>query len=154
MKIEIRNLQSIKQPCCREIRRLFRFLLQCAQTVAPEPCWGTISLVLTDNDQIRRLNGLYFNRHQPTDVISFRYHPLPDEVNLADGEIIINVERAIEVGPRWGGVNRELALYLAHGCDHLTGAGDASDTERYCMRRRELRWLRRAREQGWAGKLI
>ena len=38
--------------------------------------------------------------------------------------------------------DRELALYLAHGCDHLTGADDATPAGRARMRRRELGWLR------------
>jgi len=45
---------------------------------------------------------------------------------------------------RAGGPDRELALYLAHGCDHLAGADDATPRQRAAMRRRELRWLRAA----------
>ena len=35
----------------------------------------------------------------------------------------------------------ELALYLAHGFDHLAGSDDAASAGYRAMRRRELRWL-------------
>lgn len=60
-------------------------------------------------------------------------------------EIFVNVERAAQVRPcsrKWN-ASRELALYIAHGCDHLiSGEDDARDDERKRMRARELRWLR------------
>jgi len=37
--------------------------------------------------------------------------------------------------------DQELALYLAHGFDHLAGSDDASAAGYRAMRRRELRWL-------------
>jgi len=62
-------------------------------------------------------------------------------------EIIVNVVRAQEEGKKrsrrgkWS-AKHELALYIAHGIDHLTGADDAIPAERKKMRRREMRWVR------------
>jgi ssRNA-specific RNase YbeY (16S rRNA maturation enzyme) len=78
------------------------------------------------------------------------------------GEIVVNVERAAEAGPgHWprtrgdrSAIARELALYIAHGCDHLCGADDASRVDRLRMRRRELRWLRAAERDGCLRGLI
>jgi probable rRNA maturation factor len=70
---------------------------------------------------------------------------IPGEPGGLIGELFINVERAVRVAPRradWS-ADRELALYLAHGLDHLTGADDHAPEERARMRRRELAWLKR-----------
>ena len=57
-------------------------------------------------------------------------------------ELVINAERALAEGRRRaGGAARELALYLAHGMDHLAGRDDDTPARRRAMRRRETRWL-------------
>lgn len=58
--------------------------------------------------------------------------------------MIINVDRAVQVGPDHHGINYELALYIAHGFDHLTGAEDCTDTKRKKMRATETAWLQAA----------
>ena len=93
-------------------------------------------------------------RDEVTDVLSFDYAPLPGETDTPSAEIVVNVERARRVGPRYGGVDRELALYIAHGCNHLTGADDSTIRDRERMRRRERRWLTAARENGLLEGLI
>jgi len=105
----------------------------------PRP-WGELSVVLTDDAGIRRVNRAFLDRDRPTDVISFCFDPMPGDDDRCSGEVFVNVERALERGP---GASRELALYLAHGCDHLSGASDADAAGRRRMRRRELGWLRR-----------
>ncbi len=92
------------------------------------------------------VNEAVFGRRQSTDVVSVAYAPVPGAGDWR-GEVIVNAQRALQVGPRHGGVAHELALYLAHGLDHLSGADDGTAAERQRMRRRELRWLRE--ERGW-----
>ncbi len=106
----------------------------------PGTDWDELSIVLMDDRQIARLNGVCLGDSSPTDVLSFRY-TLPGRG--AAGEIVLNIERAFEEGMRRSGACSELALYLAHGCDHLAGADDACAADRRRMRARELRWLRR-----------
>jgi len=105
-----------------------------------------VSAVLLDDAGIAAVNRDFLGRREPTDVISFRYEPLPGEADRCEGEVLVNVQRAIEEGPRAGrgGASRELALYVAHGCDHLAGSGDETAAARARMRRRERRWLRAA----------
>ncbi len=96
-------------------------------------------------------NQAVFGINAPTDVISQRYLPVPPS-NALCGEIILNVEQALRVAPQRAGWSpgHELALYLAHGIDHLHGADDATPPLRRTMRRRELRWLKRLAQQGFA----
>ncbi|MBN2301643.1 MAG: rRNA maturation RNAse YbeY, partial [Lentisphaerae bacterium] len=79
---------------------------------------------------------------------------------MYDGEVIVNVQRALEnidqkrVSYSAWTSSDELALYIAHGYDHLSGEDDTSAENAARMRRRELRWLRIARKNGLLEKLI
>ncbi len=93
-----------------------------------------------------------FDRHGPTDVITMRYAPMPGLDTETCGELIVNIERAVDEGrkrvPRGWTPAHELALYIAHGLDHLTGADDTDSAGRRRMRARELRWVRGAERAG------
>lgn len=148
MEITVTNSQKLITIPAKQVRKLAHFFLQ--QGPADRRIsWSQVSVVLVDDAGSQAINAAHLGHDYPTDVISFRYEPVPGEVDDgACGEIIVNVAMAIRIGPRWGGWPRELALYLAHGCDHLGGADDASRTQRLSMRRRERRWLALAREAG------
>jgi len=114
--------------------------------------WKEISIVLVDDTGIKLLNQKHLENPEVTDVISFRYDPMPGDGGLFSGEIIVNAQRAAEEGR--GRVSLELALYIAHGCDHLAGETDRNRTECARMRRRELRWLKEAHELGLVDNLV
>ena len=102
-----------------------------------------------DDAAIAQVNQALLNHAGPTDVITVRYDAMPGEAEADDSaELYINVERAVQLGRRGWPAGRELALYLAHGCDHLAGEDDATPADYRRMRRRELRWLRELEQQG------
>lgn len=88
----------------------------------------------------------------PTDAITLLYAATPAEPARAelildplvarraaaarDPATLLPEERALP----WS-ADAELALYLAHGFDHLAGSDDAAAAGYRAMRRRELRWL-------------
>ena len=117
--------------------------------------WGEISVFLTGDRQIAEVKDRVFGLDEVTDVIALRYDPIPGIEELATAELFVNVERAAGVAPRraWN-VSKELALYMAHGCDHLAGQSDNTEAERTRMRRRELRWLREAEVLGLIDGLV
>ena len=145
MKIEINNSQAICRPDIMRIKKLVQLLMARAVKLDPAARWGEISLVLTDDDGIRPLKSHYFKRNEATDVISLRYDPLPGDGQKLTGELFVNVQRALLVAekarPGWN-ASRELALYLAHGCDHLMNSTDDDAAGYRQMRRRELTWLK------------
>jgi probable rRNA maturation factor len=111
--------------------------------------WGEVSVVLVSDQESRKVNQAHLGHDYATDVISFNFEPMPGESkNEVSGEIVINVELACRLGPTFKGPDQELALYLAHGCDHLSGADDNTPKRRQQMRRRELRWLKDAKAYG------
>ena len=101
-------------------------------------------MVLVDDDGITQTNREYFSKNRPTDVISFRYDPVPGEDDSWSGDLVINVDRAVQAGPDHKGPDYELALYTAHGFDHLSGAEDDTDAKRKKMRTTETAWLKEA----------
>lgn len=107
----------------------------------PSRSWDEISIALLDDAGITPVNALHLDSPRSTDVISFAYEPIRPGSGWC-GEVLINAEMALREGCARGDVSKELALYLAHGCDHLGGADDKTKDERSRMRRRELRWLR------------
>ena len=156
MKIFVHNRQTRRRPNVRKLATLARFFMLQAARRPPECPWAEVSVVLTDDAGITPVNRTFLDHARATDVITFTLAPMPGGGAGTCGEIHLNVERALEEGARRGGSTAlttdnaadELALYLAHGCDHLTGANDRTRMEQRRMRRRELLWIQRARRVG------
>lgn len=147
MNILLNNRQHHLRVQTAKLKRLVAFFLQRAERLDPS-LRGAVSIVLLGDSGMRRLNRRFLGCDETTDVLSFRYATsAADPDDLTAGECVVNAQRALQVGPLHGGVARELALYLAHACDHLAGADDATETQRRRMRRREQRWLRQAKNQ-------
>lgn len=108
---------------------------------APAEPFSELCIILTDNAAMPAYKQTCFGQRRQTDVISLSYAAIPG-VCPTTAELIINVERAQEEGSgRPGGTARELALYLAHGLDHLAGFEDDTPATRRAMRRRETACL-------------
>lgn len=83
----------------------------------------SVSVLITDNKNIHKLNKQYRGKDSPTDVLSF---PLYDEDGNLDedelGDIVISLERATEQAQEFGhSVEREIAFLTAHSMLHLIG---------------------------------
>ena len=141
MNTFIQNNQTATPLNLPAIQNLVESLSDCLAAADPESVWGSVTVVLTDDEGITQTNRDFLDKDRPTDVISFRYDPIPGEEPAATGDLIVNVECAVREGPAHEGVDAELALYIAHGFDHLSGADDDTDANRAAMRETELRWL-------------
>ena len=103
--------------------------------------FGELSITLTDDAAMPAYKAGCFGVRAQTDVVAQAYAAVPG-VCGATAELVLNAERAKAEGRvRAGGPARELALYLAHGLDHLAGADDDTPARRRAMRRRETAWL-------------
>jgi rRNA maturation RNase YbeY len=146
MHIILHNAQRRFRLDTAALRRLGAALGVRAQARTPGAApWQEVTIHLLDDAGIAPINAAVLAHEGATDVITQRYEPLPGEPEGLIGELFVNVERAARGAPRRRGwsADRELALYLAHGFNHLTGADDATPAERTRMRRRELAWLKR-----------
>jgi len=152
-KLVIINDQAVCRIDGKKLTSVLSLVVEHIQRIDPGTSWEEITLVLVDNQGIISINSGYLHSNETTDVISFRYDSIPGVKQSNYGEIFVNAERALEAGPRYNGVSSELALYVAHGCDHLTGADDSTPHDYARMRRRELRWLREADRRGLLANL-
>ena len=116
--------------------------------------WKELTVMLTDDDGIRRIKRQFFDIDCVTDVISFALNPQPADGGQKTAEIVVNAERACLEGKKRSGVEHEFALYLAHGCDHLGGHDDRTIRTRAKMRRRELNWLKEAEKLNLLSGLV
>ncbi len=96
-----------------------------------------VSITLTNNQYIHKLNLEYRKIDRPTDVLSFALNESeePDveggpDVNVL-GDIIISVERAEEQAAEYGhSLKREMAFLTVHGMLHLLGYDHMEEEER------------------------
>ncbi|GMT42381.1 MAG: hypothetical protein IEMM0002_0792 [bacterium] len=79
---------------------------------------GELSILLTGGSEIRRLNRMYRNVPEVTDVLSFPSAGGPGPATL--GDIIISVPTARrQAGASGVSLERELLFLLVHGLLHL-----------------------------------
>ena len=120
------------------------------------PYEAEVNVVLTDNEEIHKLNLEYRGIDRPTDVLSFPmleydtpsdfshveedyedcFNPETGELML--GDIILSVDKVREQAESYGhSETRELAFLVAHSMLHLCGYDHMEDGEREEMERRQ-----------------
>jgi probable rRNA maturation factor len=103
------------------------------------PYEASVNLVVTDNEEIKRVNTEFRNILAPTDVLSFPMVPFETPVDydileeddsyfdldtgeLLLGDIMISAERVISQAKDYGhSVKREFCFLVAHSMLHLLG---------------------------------
>jgi probable rRNA maturation factor len=107
---------------------------------------SSVSLLLTDDAEIRQLNRAFRKLDRATDVLSFPMQDLRDETDPAGigvllGDIVISVETARRrAGP--ARLDKELARLVVHGLAHLFGHDHHRPSQARRMRALERRLLR------------
>jgi len=127
---------SIQAKFGRALRRraLAAFLAEAAHAARLQ---GDVSVLLTGNARIRRLNREFRHKDQPTDVLSFPA-ALPGEV-LA-GDLAISVEAAAHQAREAGhSLAVELQILILHGLLHLAGYDHETDSGQMARRETTLR---------------
>jgi probable rRNA maturation factor len=118
-------------------RALTRFL---ADAQAAVRLRGEVSVLLTSDRKIRRLNREYRGKDKATDVLSFPADPLIQKQEKIAGDLAISVETArkqcIEQGHA---LACELQVLILHGLLHLAGYDHENDTGAMARRERRLR---------------
>ena len=103
-----------------------------------------LSLVLTNDREIRRFNRKYLHHDRPTDVLAFNLKEgLPISKRKILGDIMISTERAKIYAKRFENTFwDEVKLYIVHGILHLLGYDDHKARDRVRMRRKEKEILK------------
>src|SRR5688572_16001016 len=138
--VAIRSLEPKVSP--RFVARVVRAALAAGKATAKPSARGglVLSVALTGDREIRRINRRFLGHDWATDVIAF---PLGDGGGSArgpDGEVVVSLERAVAQARARGHAWRaELALYLVHGVLHLQGHDDHAPAARRRMLAAERR---------------
>lgn len=115
-----------------------------------------LSVSITDDDTVRKLNRQYRGVGQTTDVLSFALSESNSEDDLAVfvmppdgilhlGEVVISYPQAVKQASEHGrDLNEELAWLVVHGVLHLLGYDHKEPTTRREMRTVERRVLSKA----------
>ena len=118
-----------------------------ARTLADEVAEGrTFCCLITDDDELRRLNREFRKKDYATDVLSFPSSDGPQPgLPYTDpmlGDIAISLDRAEQQArARNHSTEQELRILMLHGVLHLTGLDHESDRgEMACA---ERRWRQR-----------
>lgn len=125
--VEIRNEHPRIRPSLARLQRTAGRLLKRLGHPGKQ-----LSVLLTDDRRMRRLNRRFLRRNRPTDVLAF-----PGDSPLL-GDIVISLDTARRQAASHGNSFRyELAFYLAHGILHLTGWRDKTKEDRAKMLRKQ-----------------
>ena len=125
------------------------------------PYESQVELLLTDNEEIRRINQEFRKIDRPTDVLSFpmvdfespaKYDFLEEDDSLFDpetgelmlGNIVISKEKVILQAEEYGhSVKREYAFLIAHSMLHLLGYDHMEEEERAVMEEKQREILKK-----------
>jgi probable rRNA maturation factor len=117
-----------------------------SRTLALEKSSGTVSVLITGDAEIRRLNKRHLGHDYATDVISFWLDPVsaaPGEERML-GDLVVSFEMAKSAAKRLGlAFKEEFARYLVHGTLHLLGYEDERPAKKKIMFRRQEAHLKK-----------
>ena len=119
------------------------------------PYDAQVNLVLTDNEEIKRVNTEFRNIQAPTDVLSFPMIPFEtpadysvveedesyfdlDTDELLLGDIMISVDKVFAQAEEYGhSVTREFCFLVAHSMLHLLGYDHMTPEEAVVMENKQ-----------------
>jgi probable rRNA maturation factor len=100
---------------------------------------GEVSVLLTSDKHIRRLNRKFRRKDKPTDVLSFPALEIPGDRSLA-GDLAISVETAARQAKDLGHtLALEVQILMLHGLLHLAGYDHEQDSGQMARRENSLR---------------
>jgi probable rRNA maturation factor len=122
----------------QEVKEFLAHAIQAAELT------GAVSVLLTGDEEIRRLNREFRQKDKATDVLSFPAAQLPAtrpsrRTRLA-GDLAISVETAArEATAREHALELELKILLLHGVLHLAGWDHETDSGEMAQKEKALR---------------
>lgn len=123
------------------------------------PYEASVNLVITDNEEIKRVNAEFRNISAPTDVLSFPMIPFEtpadysvvedqdeyfdlDTDELLLGDVMISVDRVFSQAEEYGhSTEREFSFLFAHSMLHLLGYDHMEPDETAVMEKKQAQAL-------------
>lgn len=146
MGITIVNLQNKRFISVKRIQDVAKFVL--SSEGYPK---ALVSIAISTDNKIRKLNKLFLKRDRPTDVLAFSFvEGKFSKVNPAHllGDVVVSIDTAIRNARRYKtDVHKELYLYVIHGLLHLVGYDDRTRRKQTIIRKKEQEYLKQSLEQ-------
>ena len=131
-----------------EDKRLEDMIIETAKTallIEGAKCDVDLSVVITDNENIREINNEQRKIDRATDVLSFPGYEKDEWEELKKGEelvyigdIVISKEKVEEQAIEYGhSLDREFCYLVAHGMLHLMGYDHMVESDKAIMRGKE-----------------
>ncbi len=138
-RVIISNEQE-KEPFYRETQNLLKYVIREALYMLGINCSTEVSVTLTDDEAIHKLNLTHRGVDRPTDVLSFPQYS-EEEIDSFDkndiaalGDIVISAERARAQSVEYGhSYTREMAFLAVHSVLHLIGYDHVTKDEEKVM---------------------
>jgi len=87
-----------------------------------------ISIKISEDAEIKKLNKKYLKRDYTTDVLSFEVGEVQEDGSLYLGDVIVNREQAKKQAAEYDNdTEHEIAELVAHGVLHLLGVHHEGD---------------------------
>lgn len=124
------------------------------------PYEASVNLVITDNEEIKKVNAEFRNINAPTDVLSFPMIPFEtpadysvvenqdeyfdlDTDELLLGDVMISVDRVFSQAEEYGhSKEREFSFLFAHSMLHLLGYDHMEPNEASVMEKKQSEALK------------
>jgi probable rRNA maturation factor len=105
---------------------------------------ANVSLLFTNDEEIRELNANYRKKDKPTDVLSFAMHEgeFAEVAGAELGDIVLSVETTLRQAEAHSNEPMaEATMLLAHGLLHLIGWDHQTDAQERAMTRETKRLI-------------
>jgi len=114
------DIQDLQEDISIDISILREYVVSALKVLGIEQ--AEISIVIVDDQYIKRLNTKYLGRNRPTNVLSFSQQEGPGPKGSHLGDIVISAQRAFDEAKQAGMTAMErIKELLIHGICHLAG---------------------------------
>lgn len=134
MVIQLENIQD-KVEITKDIVELIKKAVESSLVQEKFTLESEVSILLVDDDEIRRINREHREIDKPTDVLSFPMLDIKDGEVISDegdfdleeelillGDIVVSMETCVRQAAEYGhSIKRELAFLITHSVFHLLG---------------------------------
>lgn len=132
VRIEAKSWRAVPK-----IAALIRRAARAALATVPRGT-GSVSVLLADDEEIRRLNAEFRGKDSATNVLSFPAAEIPGDPEPVLGDIVLAFETCLrEAEAERKTIEAHLAHLVVHGVLHLTGFDHETEKEAEAMEGRE-----------------